>query len=285
MSLSLHSGLPPKSLGLSSARNQTPTAQNLGQGCKGGRRAIEEIISQEEARYRLPGRSNARVEAGSFQIGKAEHRRHPVSRLLVEALPLRVRRCVNLDALYCGGCGIDRKGIATRQAYRQRTHGQQHHGCEQISWASVVQMATIQLQFSLLYEKNIFKVHFGLGSRQNWSFVRVLRCKIGHRLRGPTGDAPNRLRTVCRNRDARLLRSGGAQPLVHSSLRRILHARLCLRLSTGSLALRTRGSHLVCSRNSPLVGSVTREVSHSRPSVSAFPSAVPPASLGQYSRR
>src|SRR5438552_223731 len=59
-------------------------------------------------------------------------------------------------------------------------------------------------------------------------------CKAGKANYGCT-DA---IRSVRGDRDARVLRAGGSQPLVHSRLRRRLRARLSVRISARRLAVR-----------------------------------------------
>jgi hypothetical protein len=78
-----------------------------------------------------------------------------------------------------------------------------------------------------------------------------IRCVRNRRKRrhGPTFD----FRIVRRHGDARFLRTGKAQPLVHPGVCRSLRARLGLRVSSGSLAVRFSRSRLVRGCVSPLV--------------------------------
>lgn len=74
------------------------------------------------------------------------------------------------------------------------------------------------------------------------------------------GDTLNHLRVVRSNGDAHLLRLRGAEPMVHSCLCRGLRARLRLRLSARSLAVRIGRSGLVWSGDTPVGFSGTLEV-------------------------
>jgi manganese oxidase len=78
----------------------------------------------------------------------------------------------------------------------------------------------------------------GAVSAANWNAQQLIGLLSWYVSRH-FGDALNHIRSLRRNRNACLLRPGGEEPMVHSGLRRSLRARLSLRFSTGSLAVRT----------------------------------------------
>ena len=68
--------------------------------------------------------------------------------------------------------------------------------------------------------------------------------RIADRYTRPSYDTLNYIRPVCGNGDACLLCAGSAEPMVHPGVCWSLRARVGLRFSAGSVAVRIGGSNL-----------------------------------------
>lgn len=126
---------------------------------------IVEAFFKLKAWHRWARRRDSGVTTGSVQNAEVDHRRRPVSCILGETLPFRLRGCVDLDGLNRGGRIIPRIRIARRHAHYQRAHSHQNDSQVPLLARAIFEMAQ-QLHLKSSSKASFFFYHTKISCRK-----------------------------------------------------------------------------------------------------------------------